>query len=315
MSTETNGWKNVAGVRGVIHRVGLLRQRAGFVMRGTGGFTRLQLRRNGARPQIAAVVCGRNDDYMSDFAARLHATIAWNSKYLVDEVIFIEWNPPPDRELLSYDLAKKFPHLRAYVVPAEVHTRICENRNVALLEYHAKNVGVRRAQSPWVMATNADAAMGFDVVNTILNANLERDVIWTAERVDISWREDEQTRIDLLSSLRYGRFIPYHELGTGEFVLAHRDLWHQIRGYDEKLVKHRIGCDVRGTAQMRAHGAQIKRAGTVLHLRHPTSCAEGVRPFHGEMATVEGVPYENDENWGLGSAREVQLAERVWRLE
>jgi hypothetical protein len=53
----------------------------------------------------------------------------------------------------------------------------------------------------------------------------------------------------------------------------------------------------------------------VLHLRHPTSCVEGVRPHHGEMATVEGVPYRNEDDWGLGNAREVQLAERVWRLE
>jgi hypothetical protein len=33
------------------------------------------------------------------------------------------------------------------------------------------------------------------------------------------------------------------------------------------------------------------------------------------MATVEGVPYENGADWGLADRREVQLAERIWRLE
>jgi hypothetical protein len=66
---------------------------------------------------------------------------------------------------------------------------------------------------------------------------------------------------------------------------------------------------------MLAHGAAINKVGTVLHLSHPTSCSEGVQPHHGEMATIDGLPYHNNDDWGLGNYREVQLAERVWRLE
>jgi hypothetical protein len=55
---------------------------------------------------------------------------------------------------------------------------------------------------------------------------------------------------------------------------------------------------------------------TVLHLSHPSSCVEGIRPHHGLAAPhEEGVPYTNDEDWGLGAYREVPLGERVWRLE
>lgn len=314
MSTVLTGWKNIRGVRGITYRLAQAEQRAAFALRGAGNYARLRFTR-AARPQVAAVMVGRNDDYMSDFRERLHATIEWNTRHLIDEVIFVEWNPPADRELLAHALTRKFPTLRAYVVPPEVHTRVCENARVPLLEYHAKNVGVRRARSPWVMATNADAAVGLDAVNKILNARLDPEVAWTAERVDIAWRKDEQRSIDLLSSLRYRRFIPYHQLGTGEFVLASKQMWERTRGYDERMVRHRIGCDLRGTAQMLAHGASIERAGVVLHLQHPTSCTENIQPHHGEMATVEGVPYRNPDDWGLGSAREVQLAERIWQLE
>jgi len=297
------------------YRLGLLRQRAGFVWRGAGGYASLRLRRNGSRPQITAVVVGRNDDYMSDFATRLFATLEWNIRYLISEVIFIEWNPPPERELLAIELTKRFDCLRAYVVPPQVHAEICKNPHVPLLEYHAKNVGIRRAQSPWIMTTNADAAIGLDTVNRIIDAQLDPDIAWTAERVDIAWREDEQRHIDLLTSLRYGRFIPYHQLGTGEFMLASRELWQRTRGYDEALVRHRIGCDVRGAAQMLSCGAEINFAGSVLHLAHPTSCTENVTLHQGEMATIEGVPYQNPETWGMSDFREVQLADRVWQLE
>jgi len=307
--------REIPGIRGTSYRISQAQKRIAFALRGATNYARLRLERNGLRPQVAAVVVGRNDDYMSDFRERLYATIEWNIRYLVGEVVFVEWNPPPDRELLAHELTKRFDCLRAYVVPPKVHQRICENQNVKLLEYHAKNVGIRRANSPFIMVTNADAAVGLDTVNTLMSASLDPKVAWTAERVDISWREDQQDEIGLLGSLHYRRVIPYHHLGTGEFCLAGKELWHNIRGYDELMVRHRIGCDVRGTAQMLAHGATIRKSGTVLHLAHPTSCTENIQPHHGEMATVEGVPYHNGGEWGLGNCREVQLAERVWRLE
>jgi hypothetical protein len=302
-------------ITGIKYRLNQLQRRTVFAVSGACNYARLRVRKNGHRPQIAAVLVGRNDDYMSDFCERLFATIEWNIRYLVSEVVFVEWNPPADRELLAYPLTKRFSCLNAYVVSAEIHQRICENQNVKLLEYHAKNVGIRRATSPWIMTTNADAAVGLDTVNTLFTETLDPKVVWTAERVDIPWREDQQNEIGLLDSLRYKRVIPYQLLGTGEFCLASKELWHNIRGYDEFMVKHRIGCDVRGTAQMLSHGATIRKTGTVLHLTHPTSCTENVQPHHGEMATVEGVPYRNRDDWGLENCRTVQLAERVWRLE
>lgn len=301
-------------IAGVKYRLHQLQQRTGFAMRGAGNYAKLKMRSGNHRPRFAAVTVGRNDDYMPDFRQRLLATIDWNIRYLISEFIFVEWNPPSDRELLSIELTKTFDCLRAYVVPAEIHASMCENPNVKLLEYHAKNVGIRRAQSPWIISTNADAAVGLDSVNTLLNSELRADELWTAERWDIPWRENVQTEIGLFGSLRYRRLIPYERLGTGEFCLASRDLWHRARGFDEQMVRHRIGCDVRGTAQMVAHGGSIKRVGTVLHLTHPTSCTENIQPHHGELATPEGVPYQNSEHWGLSNLREVEIGERIWRL-
>jgi hypothetical protein len=306
--------RDVKGIRGAVYRLGRLQTHAEFVVGGIANFLRWQIHHNGSRPSITAVVVGRNDDYMADFRERLYATIDWNTRYLIDEVIFVEWNPPPDRELLAYGLTKKFKMLRAFVVPPEIHRAINRNPHLQLLEYHAKNVGIRRAVTPWILATNADAALGMNTVNKILDTELDPSIVWTAERIDIKWDENKQQQIGLIGSLRYDRFIPYDRMGTGEFALASRQLWNRTRGYDESLVRHKIGCDIRGIAQMTAHGARISKVGTVLHLKHPTSCVEGVRPFHGEMATVEGVPYQNSDEWGLGTARESQLADRVWQL-
>jgi hypothetical protein len=278
---------------GIKYRFNQACAKTGYALGGAGHYARLRLREKGNRPRIAAVMVGRNDDYMSDFRERLEATISWNIQYLVDEVVFVEWNPPDDRELLALELTKKFRKLRAFVVPSEIHRKTCANENIKLLEYHAKNVGIRRAQSPWILVTNADAAVGFDAISKIVSNSLEPDVIWTAQRIDIPWKEDKQRQIGLLNSFRYRRLNPYDPLGTGEFCLASRELWHRSRAYDELMVRHRIGCDVRGTAQMVAHGGKLRHVGTVLHLTHPTSCTENVQPHHGEWATPDGVPYNN----------------------
>ena len=307
--------REIKGIRGTLYRLDQLQTRTGYGVRSLSNAARLRLNSNGTRLGITAVVVGRNDDYMPDFRERLEATISWNVRYLVDEINFIEWNPPEDRELLAYGLTNKFANLRAFVVPAQHHQRVCANSNIKLLEYHAKNVGIRRAQSPWILLTNADAAVGLDSISTLTHTRLQPDVVWTAQRIDIPWRENRQRRIGLLGSSRYRRVTPYDPYGTGEFCLASKELWHRARGFDEQMVRHRIGCDVRGTAQMLQHGGRLERAGTVLHFSHPTSCTENLQPHHGELATIDSVPYHNADDWGLGNCRETQLAERVWQLD
>ena len=300
---------------GITYRLGQINQRVSYAARNAGQSVRWRLERNGHRPSITGVIVGRNDDYMPDFIQRLHATMDWNLRHILGEVIFIEWNPPADRELLSFDLAERFERLRAYVVPSEIHSGLCENARLALMEYHAKNVGIRRAAARWVIATNADVALGFDTIRTLYGKLGSSGVAWTAQRVDIKWTESRERGIGLADCLSYRRIIPYNELGTGDFLLASREMWERVQGYDESLVSHRIGCDARGAAQMMAHGAELRRAGNVLHLAHPTSCTEQIQPHHGERASTEGLPYTNSDAWGLGQCAEREIAERVWRLE
>ena len=106
------------GLRGITYRFGVARQKAMFAWSAAANYARLRGREGEGRPSVAAVLVGRNDDYMADFRERLAACLEWNTRYLVSEVVFVEWNPPPDRELLSKHLTERFANLRAYVVPA-----------------------------------------------------------------------------------------------------------------------------------------------------------------------------------------------------
>src|ERR687883_1324633 len=133
LSTHIEKLMQVPGLRGVIYRLGVAGRRAAFAARSAADYARLRAARTGTRPGVTAVVVGRNDDYMPDFRQRLEATVRWNHEHLADEVIFVEWNPPPERDLLAKELTRKFPFVRAYVVPPEIHDAVCHNPNIKLL--------------------------------------------------------------------------------------------------------------------------------------------------------------------------------------
>ena len=289
--------------------------RSRYAISGTVTYSKLLLMERGNSPSVSLVMVGRNDNYMPDFERRVRIAIEWNLRHLVDEVIFIEWNPPAARPWLSIELAREFSGVKAYVVPAWIHEEIAENPSLPLMEYHAKNVGIRRAKMEWVIAGNADVAIGPDAIIAVRKCAIKKGEAYTAERMDIDWGEGRRKRIGWQDCVKYKRQIEWTRYGTGDFLMARHKDWEKARGYDESLVRHRIGCDRRGAAQLEAHGLFLQRLGRILHMAHPTSCTEGVRPHHGELATIEGVPYQNDAMWGLGDCREEAVSDRVWQLE
>lgn len=307
-------------IRGLTYRTNQLRIRCGYAWRSGSHWLASSLVRRHVpeQPQVSAVITGRNDDYQADFRQRLHSTTKWNLQHSVDEVIFVEWNPPANKDLLSIELAHQFPEVRCFVVPTEVHNNICENTNLALMEYHAKNVGIRRAAGTWVIAMNADVALAPDAVrqiNRIRQSNVIRSSAWTATRYDIPWDEHREKPFGFSDCLRYRRALPYHRHGTGDFLMATKAAWAKSGGYDESMTRHRIGCDIRGAAQLESFGVDLKRIGNVMHLAHAGSASEGTGVHQGVRATTDGLPYTNPANWGLSDCRETSIAERVWRLE
>jgi hypothetical protein len=297
------------------YRYNEARRKAGYAWQGWRDFSCLANVSPDPSTGFAAVMVGRNDDYMPDFSRRLQATLEWNINHLITEPIFVEWNPPPDRPLLAHELVRRFPTLKVYVVPKSIHDEVCDNPRLPLMEYHAKNVGLRRATAGWVIATNADVAIAPETIVACRQLGETPDTTaFTAERIDIHWREWRQAAIGMADCLLFKRIIPHSRFGTGDFLMASRMLWQRIGGYDENLHRHRIGCDARGAAQMLAHRAELRKIGRVLHLAHPTSCTEGVQPHHGEAAPLGDLPYQNGLDWGQGSRSMVQIGERTWQL-
>jgi hypothetical protein len=267
-------------------------------------------------PGLTQVLAGRNDGYGVQPLDKLMAVIKWNKRLTRCRTIFVEWNPPADTPLLSETLTRRFPDVKCYVVTPELHRKAADATSRSFLEYLAKNVGIRRAETDWVMAGNTDVILGPDCLLRL--KGLEKQEVLRTRRVDIPWEGRPPSFLSLLDGRRYLRFrvIGGPDCSApGDCTIASHHLWHLCRGYDEAMLNRRVLCDVRGMFQLVAHSGQIKWIGTHFHFDHPESTSQSVTSQHGEQFDPnEGIPYLNPASWGLADATERQIGERIWQL-
>jgi hypothetical protein len=267
-------------------------------------------------PSVTIVVAGRNDDYGGDFRARLFRTARHNVSMLQQasltwEYLLVEWNPLPDRPLLSEEFVQRVPCSRAIVVPRAVHDAYSLQQSMPFHEMPAKNAGLRRARSAWVIVTNADVLFGPEVLVGLAVGGLDPRRLYRARRADVSpdstWQEMQDPQNHLTSG--EGVSVPVDYLGAGgDFCLASRALWEELRGFDERIRFSTRAKDWQFFLSARAREIAIEFVGTVFHLDHAggfRNTAEEDRlstavHFGGPWDIEFGVPTLNATEWGLG---------------
>ncbi|MEP6942104.1 MAG: hypothetical protein ABI981_04175 [Betaproteobacteria bacterium] len=269
-------------------------------------------------PMITFVVVGNGNLYGGDFRRRLAATLEWNLGRTGGRAIYVEWNPSADAPLEAPWLVERFPQLDVYVVSPKKHQQLSTNPNIPAMEFFAKNVGIRRATTPWIGVVNADVALGPDLIAHLPLVH-DPSTAYGGNSASISWDGEPLTEALLLDPARRVSASAAHPslLGyCGNFLLAHRDAWHRARGYDEKLTAHRAGCDDHAMLQLHALGIRTRILGTRYEFEDLGSWKHGPRPHHGHAWDFRaGVPYRNADDWGLANARQALIGERTWWLE
>lgn len=226
--------------------------------------------------KLSVVIVARNDDYGGGFQARLLRTITrllseLDRIHASAEVIIVQWNPLPTEPLLEDRLraAGKFSTpLWVITVDGQTHQRIQGSEKSPVMEYMAKNVGIRRASGDYILSTNADILLNANIVSFMTNAALDPHTIYRSNRFDlpsdipayitdqhvISWCDQHWSRMlaywgpvergDILAAAKHklaswllpirGGAKKYpHVLASGDFTLMHRNQWWALRGYKE----------------------------------------------------------------------------------
>lgn len=267
------------------------------------------------RPLLSVVFHGRNDDYANGFKRRLaYAILSAKRAFskLSPEIIFVDWNEPEKAPFLFDDpeLLGCGDGVITYVVSSSVHDKICMRHGCdrPYLEWYARNVGIRRATGEFILSVNADGFYPYnmtaedlpDARTTLLADRWEVNPDILGLPVDEARQELMEYDAMIEGSLKLDLARPSIVGGPcGEFILSHRDNWHETRGFVE--TEDRYAMD----NILAAHFREITDLDTfrypVYHVSHKSAGGAWPRLDYGFGC--------NGPDWGLA---DVDIRPRRW---
>ncbi|QPJ65330.1 MAG: hypothetical protein G3M78_07975 [Candidatus Nitrohelix vancouverensis] len=274
---------------------------------------------------LSIVVVGRNDDHGIGFFDRMVACMEFNRKNLLQagvnaEFIFVDWAYDPGKPLFAQLLRDKLPWWHtAIAVHPDWQERLKENPRLAFLEFFAKNVGIRRARSEFILATNCDIFFSKDLVRFLGRGKWLEDCLYRSVRIDllsaVGIDKIDYGILERPESVSFVRYPcpPYYDHASGDMQFMSRKLWFQVGGYNERVRFSKIHKDSNLCACVELkHQVPLKLVGSVYHFDHEMSYNENRLPFGPRNETAPYGPdwdwevsYENPPHWGLGD-QEVQ---------
>lgn len=227
--------------------------------------------------KISAILGSRNDNY----GGNLNERATWCLNSLVnsfDEVWLIDWNSPEGKNPLLYDIKENIcfqGNLNHIVVTpkiARVLTRYDEHAQV-FCEVLARNLGLRRATGDWLVSTNIDVICpkredleqfvedaDKETFYTISRRGVDRDFAagWGFDQ----WEELRDHLYETVPPREYGEKIAdgddYSLINCcGDFQIAHKDIWNEIRGFEEDLI-YSLYTDTNVQKKAVDHGFDLK---------------------------------------------------------
>jgi hypothetical protein len=144
-------------------------------------------------PYVSVVATSRNDDHGGNLLRRMQLFVSgWIEQCrrhrLPAELVLVEWNPPSDRPPLAQALrwpADAGPcRVRIVTVPPEIHRHYRHAEALPLFQMIAKNVGIRRARAPFVLATNIDILFNDELMSYLASRPLQQGRFYRIDRHD-----------------------------------------------------------------------------------------------------------------------------------
>jgi len=210
---------------------------------------------------LSIIYAARNDDYAPGFIGRFQNSIDHLSyhirknKFQSDvEIVIVEWNPMPDKKTLEEVLTftKDIP-VRIIQVHNGFHMDVKhtqydakEAEKIPFYEFHAKNVGGRRANGEFILFTTADILFNNEIIKKLAQKDLSNKNFYRIDRKDLLHSIDptlgvkeslNQVKNNLDSNLIRKNLITrqryVHTKASGDFLLIPKWAFLEMRGYPE----------------------------------------------------------------------------------
>ncbi len=229
-------------------------------------------------PRVSIVATTRNDDHGGNQLARTRLFVEGmaeqSSRLAVPvELVLVEWNPPAGRppmaEAFEWPRSRWFDPVIVTVAP-ELHGRLAHSKELPLFQMIAKNVGIRRATAPFVLATNIDILFSDELFRAF--GDLQPRTMYRVDRLDVvadldrrplpspaecralpwvrahrrdgthypdgrrpAWYQAARSRVNrTIWNILHGGALPaLNTNACGDFTLTSKEAWEAMRGYPE----------------------------------------------------------------------------------
>lgn len=281
-------------------------------------------------PYLSVAITGRNDNYGENFLTRINTFVQSLDRQAklypgLMELVITEWNPLPDKKSLS-EVLEPTTALPVRIITVDPETHATLNTPTPVLEYHGKNVGIRRARGEFVLSTNPDILLSDEMIQEFSRRWLRKDCVYRTDRYDYVGTGIEQIAVDNLIEFAKSKVFQahlnngsvdvsagatdlpasdplsnfLHTNGAGDFILASREAFFTARGLWEST-QQKWHMDSYSLIRLVSSGLkQIIMTGPMcaFHMDHARGAADAA--WDAALAT-KVAPALGNTNWGLGN--------------
>jgi len=180
---------------------------------------------------------------------------------LPSELILVDWNPPPGKDLWS---ALRWPPvlrqstIRVITVPHRVHRTLPFAEQLPIIIHRARNVGVRRARGEFVLPTSADILLSDELAEWFSRRELDPQGLYRIARSDVPEKTLRFKTVDKRLAYCRNRVLQVQERArsyridglphlftnaSGDFTLLSRDMYFRLHGIPEEREFHSMHFD------------------------------------------------------------------------
>jgi len=272
-----------------------------------------------------AILLGcRNDNYKEDERV---ITCLTSMIETFDEVWFCDWNSPTKNGPLLWKLRDRIPQtgkIRHFIITEEI-ANILNNGDPKASLFNSvlsQNIMLRRCEADWIVCSTMDIISPKKEHLDTFISKANKDTFYSISRREAEYSELEKIgfenwrnfrdKLNIESKPRYftARITPNDNYSLinccGDFQLAHKNVWKNIRGFEEQMIYSCFNdTNVQKKAMLGGYNLRAYFDLPLYHLSHTGMGNDGSSPSKQHYNDIlKWVEYftetENDISWGLG---------------
>lgn len=238
---------------------------------------------------LGAVIFCRNDGWKDNKRVTISLLSFLNE---FNEVWYIDWNSPTRSliEEIRQDIPKT-KRLHHVIINAELASELlqCYPDVQSCCENFSRNIGIRRCNTDWIVSASIDIIA--PIHNCLMKQLKDENTFYTLSRREAPLEIFDKYNINQIEELRnelLEKIPPRYYLDEccpndqtsiinccGDFQIAHRKIWHNIRGFEEGMV-YALFSDSNVQKKATTHGFKIKALfePAAFHIEHANYLTE-----------------------------------------